>query len=660
MMELNDEQQADVLAAAAEFLIAAVENRSPADVGLSENLMAQLVPGSFVSIKRGNQLRSCCGTVGRPRPLAESLSHSARRTAKEDPRFPPISSSELPYLDIEVWLLGDTESVTEIGTDRVNSVEVGKHGLVVSQGSKRGLLLPGVPVEQGWDAEQFLNRVCMKAGLPPTAWKEADTVLQRFAGQSFSRCLLTESDNVETVTSRVFTPREFAQYAQHARKNIETMVAGGVPMYYVPQVPDKNVLGVGIVLKRNDDETEGQLVVSRVHWKNTIPMQSTLQSLCQDVVGLIQRLGLSTGEFQTWLFVADDSAMHGTADVADFAGLDVARRAILVVRGNQIAMRFDPNSSADVLLSEAVEQAAIPQADQTQVLSLEMQTNCERVAVAVGPTPKRGTKFRPPAVAGRFYPGNPAEINQQLDELFGGDQVPKSTYAAAMVPHAGWQFSGRIAADVFNRIELPKTIIVLGPKHTNAGMEWSVAPHEIWSLPSGDVASDPQLAQQLADAIPDLRLDAAAHQAEHGCEVELPLIYRLSPRTKVVGITIGGGNPERGDQFAEGLAHVIRDMPEPPLLLISSDMNHYANDAETRQLDELALRQIDALDADGLLYACRDNQISMCGVLAAAIVMKTLQRLGRLNKSERVAYATSCDVNGDATRTVGYAGILFS
>jgi AmmeMemoRadiSam system protein B len=190
-------------------------------------------------------------------------------------------------------------------------------------------------------------------------------------------------------------------------------------------------------------------------------------------------------------------------------------------------------------------------------------------------------------------------------------------------------------------------------------VEWAVAPHLIWGLPNGNVGSNQKLARDLAAAIPGLQLDATAHQQEHAIEVELPFIARLSPKTRVVGIAVSGGQLKRCEQFAEGLAEVLARQAERPLLVVSSDMNHYATDAESRRLDGLALAQLQALDADALYETCTEHHISMCGLLPAVIVLKTLKRLGALHECRRVGYVTSADVTGDASRVVGYAGLLF-
>jgi AmmeMemoRadiSam system protein B len=172
------------------------------------------------------------------------------------------------------------------------------------------------------------------------------------------------------------------------------------------------------------------------------------------------------------------------------------------------------------------------------------------------------------------------------------------------------------------------------------------------------MASDPDFARTLADAIPGLKLDAAAHQREHAIEVELPLLARLAPDARVVGVALAGADWEHCQQFAKGLADAIRALPEPPLLLISSDMNHYATERETRVLDEVALQAMQRLDPEHLLDTVIEHDISMCGVIPAVIVMETLRRLGGLTQMDRVGHTTSAEVSGDTSRVVGYAGVL--
>jgi AmmeMemoRadiSam system protein B len=245
-----------------------------------------------------------------------------------------------------------------------------------------------------------------------------------------------------------------------------------------------------------------------------------------------------------------------------------------------------------------------------------------------------------------------------VSQLVAGERRDEP-WPAALIPHAGLAYSGRVAAAVVRRVRIPQTVIVIGPKHTAQGMEWAVAPHATWAIPGATVASDPELARELAGSIPGLALDAAAHEQEHAIEVELPLIARLAPQTRVVGIAIGHGDLARCREFAGGLAEVLRRRDDRPLLLISSDMNHFATDAENRRLDEIAMAALEGLDPKEVYQTVRRNNISMCGLLPAVIVLETLHRLGGLARAERVDYATSANVTRDPSRVVGYAGMVF-
>ena len=188
-----------------------------------------------------------------------------------------------------------------------------------------------------------------------------------------------------------------------------------------------------------------------------------------------------------------------------------------------------------------------------------------------------------------FYPAGKEEIQQQLERMLPPVVQPEESWAAALVPHAGWVYSGRLAAATLARVKIPERVIILCPKHRPGGADWAVAPHKVWELPCGDVASDPELVEKLVAGVAGLEPDAVAHRQEHAIEVQLPIIRRLAPHARVVGITIGGGSVPALERFAENLAEVLGSYESRPLLIISSDMNHYADEATTRDLDRQAL-----------------------------------------------------------------------
>jgi AmmeMemoRadiSam system protein A len=137
--------------------------------------------GAFVTLKRGGQLRGCIGTLQCQRPLPEEVRRVAISAAREDPRFSPLTAAELQGLEIEVSVLGPLEPIDPLDP---SAFDIGRHGLVAEQDHRRGLLLPQVATEWGWDRDTFLAQTCVKAGLPPDAWRRGATIY-RFEGVVF-------------------------------------------------------------------------------------------------------------------------------------------------------------------------------------------------------------------------------------------------------------------------------------------------------------------------------------------------------------------------------------------------------------------------------------------------------------------------------------------
>lgn len=135
--------------------------------------------GAFVSIHQHGDLRGCLGRLDPDRPLADTVAHLAAIVADSDPRFTPVRPEELSNLDVEISVLTPEREITD-----VSEIEVGRHGIIIEQGFRRGLLLPQVATEYGWDRETFLDHTCIKAGLPPDAW-QGDLRIFIFEAQVF-------------------------------------------------------------------------------------------------------------------------------------------------------------------------------------------------------------------------------------------------------------------------------------------------------------------------------------------------------------------------------------------------------------------------------------------------------------------------------------------
>jgi AmmeMemoRadiSam system protein B/AmmeMemoRadiSam system protein A len=653
---LTPEQHQTILGAAAEFVRAAIEGRRVRLVDLSLAGAATLpVIGAYVTLKRQGHLRACCGALGETRTLYEALHQAAILTAREDHRLPPISPTELPYLDLSLNLLYGLEPMQARGRDRIAAVQVGRHGLRIHLGDASGLLLPPVPVENRWDAEAFLRHVCLKAGLPTTAWEDDETALYTFESVEFGGPFDTRLIASAPALSR-FTLAELRQLAEHAQGNILALVQGWTPNYYISGVSDGNISGLALTVEVPGGAEPLHFV--QLSTRPGVPLQATLFRLCEHAAHALRHSALPLDSIRAGLTVFSDPAMHGTLREPDLRGLDPAQRALLMIEHDKKAWNFSPTQSPEALFAAVQHQIEVLNPAQASLFSLAVQSTEAEFVFRSTPRAVLEGGMRRPVVAGTFYPAGADELARKVETLLGASLRREEDWSAAMVPHAGLSYSGRLAAAVFNRLKIPELVLVLGPKHTRLGVDWAVAPHEVWSIPGATIPSDPALARALADAIPGLQLDAAAHQQEHAIEVELPFLARLAPQARVLGLVIGGGDWERCQRFAHGLAEFIRRLPSRPLLIISSDLNHYATDRENRRLDEIALQAMERLDPAHLLKTVTEHHISMCGVLPAVIVMETLRQLGGLQTSQRVGYATSAEVSGDTSRVVGYAGIL--
>lgn len=273
--------------------------------------------------------------------------------------------------------------------------------------------------------------------------------------------------------------------------------------------------------------------------------------------------------------------------------------------------------------------------------------------------------LRRPAVAGRFYPGDAdelrAEASAYLSQANSTDPVPKPAVPTRAIgciaPHAGYVYSGHVAGAVFARIEVPKRCVVLCPNHTGMGRALAVMIDGAWQTPLGDVPIDAELAGALKQRFPALNEDPVAHLAEHAVEVELPFLLLRQPELRFVPIALETREFESLEQLGLALADVIAGQRDPVLIVASSDMNHYESDAVTRVKDQQAIERILTLDPRGLFDVVTQQNISMCGLGPAVVMLTAARRLGA-KSAELVKYATSGDISGDRQRVVGYAGVV--
>ncbi|GAB1410665.1 hypothetical protein MASR1M90_18190 [Desulfovibrionales bacterium] len=264
---------------------------------------------------------------------------------------------------------------------------------------------------------------------------------------------------------------------------------------------------------------------------------------------------------------------------------------------------------------------------------------------------------REPYVAGQFYPYEHEHWVAGVREYMRG-QTERTTFSRlVMVPHAGHVFSGKVAGTTLAQARLRETVFLLGPNHTGLGAPLAVWPGGRWLLPGASMQVDAELVQAVLAAEPALRADRTAHVQEHSLEVVLPFLWMKNPNLRIVPIAVGDPRPHILAGAAAKIAELMQSLQREFTLVVSSDMNHFASDAQTREQDAKALDRITALDPMGFYGTVRGAQISMCGVLPMTLGMH-LANITGAKKGEVVAYATSGEVNGDMSRVVGYAGVI--
>jgi len=243
----------------------------------------------------------------------------------------------------------------------------------------------------------------------------------------------------------------------------------------------------------------------------------------------------------------------------------------------------------------------------------------------------------------------------------GGDPVGERPALLALVPHAGYIYSGRIAGAIFARIDVPEHVLVLCPNHTGLGSARALWCRGAWRTPLGDV----EIAQDLTECLmrhAPLDDDQLAHVHEHAIEVELPFLQQRAAQLRIAQLRIAPLCLQRLEldeclELGEALARGIEAFGQRVLIVCSSDMSHYIRADLAAELDRLALDQVEALNASGLYRTVIERRISMCGFIPTTVGLAAARSLGA-KRAQVLEYGNSGETSGDFGRVVGYAGAL--
>ncbi len=267
--------------------------------------------------------------------------------------------------------------------------------------------------------------------------------------------------------------------------------------------------------------------------------------------------------------------------------------------------------------------------------------------------------IRQPVVADRFYPATRSALAKTIAELIPSTSPDSKAKAiAAISPHAGYVYSGGVAAETLSSIHIPKTVIILGLNHHGQGAAVSLS-RATWAMPMGNVATDEQFAESLLQKGSPVVHDEIAHRFEHSVEVQIPFLQFMQPELQIVPIVLSHISYLMCEEVAATLTAAIQTASKDILIVASSDMTHYESREIATAKDADALAHIDRLNPRGLYDTVHCKRISMCGVIPVTIALITAKSLGA-TRSTLVRYTDSGEVSGDTEQVVGYAGVVIS
>ena len=272
-------------------------------------------------------------------------------------------------------------------------------------------------------------------------------------------------------------------------------------------------------------------------------------------------------------------------------------------------------------------------------------------------------QVRKPAVAGAFYPKDPAELLSLLRQIFAQGAVePISTLKGVVSPHAGYVYAGLPQAAAISAIPQGiETVVLVGPTHYFPFSGGAVYPGDAWLTPLGEVPVDQEVGEALVAELPSFFLTSEEYHApEHSLEVIVPLLqYRLGDGFSLVPIVVGEARYEELAVAGEALARVLQSLEKPAVIVASSDLYHGYSYEEGRATDRHTLETLLTLDGRLFYLENREGRAMACGALPIVLNLEASLRLGA-NRAEVLAYTNSLDVLGQRHGYfVGYAAVAF-
>lgn len=274
----------------------------------------------------------------------------------------------------------------------------------------------------------------------------------------------------------------------------------------------------------------------------------------------------------------------------------------------------------------------------------------------------RRDEIRPPGVAGLFYPADKVKLQRDISLFLENSplvSLPRPV-RAMIVPHAGYTYSGGVAARAYRQIMGKKydVVVIIAPSHHDFFEFISVFPGKALHTPLGDLPLDTNLADELTASHPDIRLSKRGFMLnEHSLEVQLPFLKLTGEKFPLVPLMMGHQDPQFIQILHEALVKVLKDRNF--LIVASSDLSHFYTDLKARELDRLVMDDVSNFSPEQLQNHIEDQKCEMCGYGPAITAMKVARDYGAAS-GRVLLYRNSGDVTGNKREVVGYlAGIFY-
>ncbi len=263
---------------------------------------------------------------------------------------------------------------------------------------------------------------------------------------------------------------------------------------------------------------------------------------------------------------------------------------------------------------------------------------------------------RNPVLAGTWYPGNPEVLRQTITDYLSkaNPPVPEGKVMAMIVPHAGYIYSGQVAAYSYKLLQrtAPKVVFLIGPSHRVGFKGLSVSQYSGYKTPLGVAPVDQDLSKKLLSINPQMKWVPQADHQEHSLEIQVPFLQTVLKDFHIVPIIMGEQDLETCALLAKSLIQVLPDR-EDAVILASTDLSHFHTDQQARALDGEFIKHVRDFAPEALAKAVASGSCEACGAGPTIAAMLAARELGA-NRSLTLNYANSEDVTGDRRQVVGY------